>query len=137
MEGPCIEWQGALNNKGYGQVRRKGRTLLAHRVLLADSGVEVPANVVVRHKCDNPRCVNPLHMELGTQSQNMRDHLLRGQRNRQLKLTPAQVLEVRTRLAGGATQAAVARHFNVKPCTVNDIVQGRTWSFLKDTSCPV
>lgn len=77
----CINHKGCLNNMGYGQVRRNGKTLLAHRVAYSEHyGISLSdmKGKVVRHTCDNPKCINPDHLLLGTQRENMQDKLLRG-----------------------------------------------------------
>ena len=71
----CIEWAGARNHQGYGRRRYKGRMEYAHRVAYAQAhSIEVEEIAgVVRHKCDNPKCINPDHLEVGTKKDNSRD----------------------------------------------------------------
>ena len=79
--GSCIEHKGCVNNMGYGQVRIKGKTLLAHRVSYATyNNVSLASmeGLVVRHTCDNPKCINPNHLIIGTQLDNMKDKVSRG-----------------------------------------------------------
>lgn len=76
----CWEWQGEIHTFGYGvfctyQNARRTRHL-AHRLALSRTGVEIDG-LVVRHRCDNPPCVNPNHLETGTQADNIRDALTR------------------------------------------------------------
>lgn len=84
-ESGCWEWIGCISN-GYGQLMRKGNHYRAHRYVLMLSGIEVPAHLVVLHACDNPKCVNPDHLSIGTQLDNWndcvrKDRHARGQRN--------------------------------------------------------
>jgi len=72
----CIEHEGAKNADGYGQARREGKLWLAHR--LAWQQVHGSCPPLLRHKCDNPACVNVQHLEPGTQVDNMQDCLQRG-----------------------------------------------------------
>lgn len=75
----CIEWQQARNPKGYGWKRVDGSSQLAHRVVFEQAwGIKIPAGMVVMHTCDNPSCVNPMHLRLGTQKQNMEDCAAKG-----------------------------------------------------------
>jgi hypothetical protein len=73
----CWLWQGTTNN-GYGLFRVRGKTRLAHRVAFAIEHGYTPAGMVVMHRCDNPPCVNPDHLVLGTQRGNMQDAVAKG-----------------------------------------------------------
>lgn len=70
----CIEGSGSLNNRGYYQVMTDNGQMLAHRHVWEQAhGQRIPKGGVVRHTCDNKRCVNPAHLLLGTTSDNVRD----------------------------------------------------------------
>ena len=71
----CIEWQGYIGANGYGQV---GRTEGAHRAVYRHCKGDIPKGMVVMHLCDNPTCVNPNHLQLGTPGDNMRDMVEKG-----------------------------------------------------------
>lgn len=79
---PCILWWGTIHHTGYGQhsFRRGDKTfsIRAHRLIWEECFGEIPEGLVVRHKCDNPPCVNPEHLELGTYGDNNRDRVDRG-----------------------------------------------------------
>lgn len=69
----CLNWQKSLNRRGYGRTSYNGCPYFAHRMAyFIYYGVD-PGDFVVRHKCHNPRCCNPLHLELGTHADNSRD----------------------------------------------------------------
>lgn len=75
----CWEFQGAKNNIGYGMIRDDKKMRTTHRVSFEEhNGVKIPPGFCVCHTCDNPSCVNPLHLWLGTMKQNMDDMIAKG-----------------------------------------------------------
>lgn len=106
----------------------------AHRVAYRLAVGEIPAGLLVRHGCDNPICVNPRHLLLGTQADNARDMVRRkrnwssrGERNWQAVLTDAQVAEARNLYAlGGIRQADLAARYGCTQSHISSIVSGRS-----------
>lgn len=94
VETGCMEWLGTVNNLGYGMVSfqkapgKANRTsTTAHRKFYELTHGELPAGVQVNHKCDNRRCINPDHMFIGTQTDNIRDMMAKGRALRYLLAT--------------------------------------------------
>lgn len=135
----CWVWRRTRNNQGYGTFTIRGKTFYAHRKAWEHANRrEIPVGMHVCHRCDNPACINPSHLFLGTRSDNMRDcvrkgrartpvPVLRGESNGSAKLTASQVLDIRERLAAGAVQLDVARAYGVSQSAVSNIKRGKAW----------
>ena len=76
----CWEWQGYVQWNGYGKVLYKGKNLSAHRLSYALFDGDIPAGIVVCHRCDNRKCVNPDHLILGPDKDNYEDSVRKGRR---------------------------------------------------------
>ena len=143
--GCCWPWtaaksylpRGSSIYQGVGSFRRTlKRSEVAHRVSWELFVGPIPEKMVVRHKCDNSLCVNPKHLELGTQQDNLNDMKLRdrfrtnspkGEQHANAKLTYSKVEQIRQQLAAKVTLTAIARSFGVSLSTVSDISKGRSW----------
>ena len=139
IRGPkdCWLWLGATYTDGYGQVRIKRHNVRVHRVSWMLAGGSIPDNMLVLHKCDTPKCVNPSHLFLGTQQDNARDMIQKGRgRDRKgeksgtAKLTANDVLEIRCLCANGVSQSVVAKMFGVSRPNISVIKCGKTWSHV-------
>ena len=134
----CFEWTGSiLPVGGYGCVRINGRTCRAHIVSWEiHNNTKVPAGLFVLHECDNPKCVNPKHLRVGTAKQNMEDaskrgRLPRGEKSVRAKLTERNVIEIRKRLASGEIRRTIAADFGVGIGAIDEIAWGNNWAWLK------
>jgi hypothetical protein len=131
----CWEWGGARHLQGYGFIKRKdGAQLRAHRVSYEIHYGPIPDGFDVCHRCDNPPCVNPEHLFLGTDLDNMQDMIAKGRkvsspgvRNGQAKLTEEDVLSIR---AARGRQEAIAALYDVSQTLVSSIKSGRRWAHL-------
>jgi hypothetical protein len=137
----CWEWRGAVNEHGYGILgrgRRGDGNVKAHRVSYEiHHGVTLEPDVCVCHHCDNPCCVNPQHLFIGSQHENLADMrrkqrdsrppVFMGTANQQAKLTPEQVAHIRKLSAAGHSSRAVAAQFGISKTAVLSIVNLNTW----------
>ena len=142
--GSCYRWTGALTSLGYGSFGWNGSARQAHRVAWLLEYGPIPKGLCVLHKCDVRDCVNPAHLFLGTQADNVQDMLrkgreriaLPGSNNPAALLNESQVLEIRRRYVPKYGNAiALAREFGVSRATISSIVHRRTWGHLKEATC--
>ena len=131
----CWVWRGHVDAIGYGRFHYMGENK-AHRVSHILFKGEVPDGMFVLHKCDNRQCVNPDHLFLGTQSDNMRDMVTKGRghkpdisgtKNPMAKLDAEKVKQIRRMVASGSKQIDACRAFGVSPMTVSRIIRGEAW----------
>lgn len=133
----CIYWAGAVNEHGYGIMSvGRGRTMKAHRVAFSlANGLPLSKNgsakSVVRHSCDNPACVNPMHLDEGTQGHNNADKMVRdrvpfGTKHHRAKLTEDIVAKILT-LLPTVSQIELAKTYGVNPSVISRIKTGGAW----------
>ena len=140
--GDCWEWTAGLN-KGYGRIKINGKTAYAHRlsyVLHHPITIDLweHSDICVCHKCDNPKCINPAHMFLGSVADNMNDKMakgrgnaLKGENHRLSKLTEHDVREIRKKYAdGGISQQQLSLEYEVDRTTIRDIIRRRNWKHI-------
>lgn len=133
----CWTWTGATNADGYGWLWWEGRNHLAHRISWELTYGEIPENLCVLHHCDNPPCVHPHHLWLGTRQENNQDKTrkgraqrLKGERNGRAKLTKELVLKLREMHKEGWSSTELADKFGIPKSTTHHAISGRTWSHL-------
>lgn len=136
-ENDCWEWTGWCHPRGYGKLSVEGRTEAAHRVSWAIHFGEDPGKLHVLHKCDNPSCVNPAHLFLGTDLDNNQDMIakgrniiIRGERHGRSPFTDADVRIIRERWTSGASFSSLAREFGVSRVAIRNICLKRSWSHV-------
>lgn len=138
----CWRWSGAKNNKGYGVFCHNYTKYLAHRVSWSLRNGQIESGLRACHKCDNPICVNPDHIFLGTQEDNAKDcwakgrghknHCFAGSKNPKAKLNQEKVAEIRKALASGMKRSEVAKLFQVSGSTISGISMFQLWRLPGD-----
>lgn len=141
----CWIWRGSRNADGYGYIASggaRGRSLKAHRVSWRLHRGPIPDGLCVLHNCpcgDNPACVNPQHLWLGTHADNMRDMFTKGRRQRTARgasvatsrLTESDVIAIRyARSMAGASGPVMAKAYGVTPASIYRAISGRSWAHL-------
>jgi hypothetical protein len=118
----CREWKGHLSNKGYAKIREAGggKMLACHRLSYEAYWGPIPDGMLVMHKCDNRKCIEPNHLVLGTNDQNIMDMVKKGRSSR--GLTCEQALEIRRLGAEGVKQKDIALLMGCAPNTVSRII---------------
>lgn len=139
-EAGCIEWQSTRGAKGYGRIYRSGKFHSAHRLSYERTHGTIPDGLIVRHKCDNPPCVNPDHLEIGTHLDNSNDCTERqrrrlGEDTDHAKLSNTDALNIYA-LKGRETQKSIAFRYGVSREAVSRILTGRAWSWLTGAMRP-
>jgi len=132
----CWEWLGGKTGSGYGAIRR-GRKRegmeLAHRAAWTLVNGDIPDKMQVCHHCDNKGCVNPLHLFLGTQADNVSDMVRKRRQNKgenhgRAKLTRDQVIAIREEYAGGGiSQRKLAARYHVDRALIWGILSRKLW----------
>ena len=132
----CWLWTGHVNGSGYGLIRWRGRQSLAHRISFELHRGPVPLGLFVLHRCDEPPCVNPDHLYVGTKADNARDMMERGrdfrphmagETNGTARLTNAQAAQIRRLRPRGRAAHAMAAELGVHVATIRRVVAGQTY----------
>ncbi len=141
IEGPletfCWEWQLTKSSSGYGIICRLGHVnKSAHRLSYEMFIGQITNGLWVLHKCDNPLCINPDHLFLGTKDDNDADCKSKGRhsfgtRNGSAKLTEEEIMQIRYKFeVEKQSMLGLAKQFNVSDTHISRIVKGKIWKHL-------
>lgn len=128
----CVIWDGPIDRHGYG---RRGRSRAAHRVYWEIAYGEIPDGMCVCHRCDNRACVEPTHLFLGTNQDNVDDRESKGRgtyggRNGRTKLTESDVLKIRKANSLGFSHAQLAEEYRVSKSQIQRITSRQHWTHI-------
>ena len=135
----CWEWMAGLFSNGYGQFRVGKNKSRAHRISYELSNGPIPEGMLICHKCDNKKCVNPDHLFCGTVTDNNRDSVEKGRRDpvknlkrfygeshSMCKLTDEEVETIRNSyFLGNITQSQLGKRYGVSSSYISNIVRGK------------
>ena len=129
----CWLWKAARTSNGYGWFSKNNRATRAQRVAYELTYGEIPENKCVLHKCDNPPCVRPDHLFLGTRFDNNKDMAAKGRsphrfgdKNPNSKLTTEQVAEIRFKYKNSRiNQTELGKQYGVRQTTISYIISGK------------
>jgi hypothetical protein len=137
-EDGCWNWTGYKNAEGYGAVQWNGKLDRAHRISYRLFHGPIPPGILVCHHCDNPPCVNPKHLFLGTNQDNTDDKVEKhrhtwctGSEHPNAKLDELKVLEIKRLLRYEITQSVIAKQFGVSCGTIKAIRQKKSWVHVR------
>ena len=132
-ENGCMVWNAAKRG-GYGRFKSSDKVVSAHRFSYELYEGEIPDGKILLHKCDNPSCVRPDHLEVGTYQDNARDRVskhrhkvMNGEANGMAKLTEEQVIEIKRKLKKGYYCDDLANEFQVDHTTISKINTEKLW----------
>lgn len=134
----CWGWRKRPTTFNYSSLSGgKNKTVLGHRISWMIHNGEIPNNLWVLHKCDNPICTNPDHLFLGNHKDNMVDCAQKGRRNvnygvghYRAKLNDDKVKEIKMLIKNGYSQSHLGNKFNVSPSTIQNIADEKTWKHI-------
>jgi HNH endonuclease len=133
----CWLWIGCLSKQGYGIFHVNKKTMMTHRYSWILHYGEIPEKMFVCHKCDNRKCVNPEHLFLGTNHENVIDMLkkgrknpIKGSRHPSAKLNENDVIKIKILIKEGVILNKIAKMFNIGKRQISYIKNNITWKHV-------
>lgn len=128
LETDCWIWGRTLNSDGYATIKYHQKAYKVYRVMWERlHGRRIPEGKSALHRCDTPSCINPHHIFIGTQEDNIRDMVSKGRQRAPRGLTDDQVRQVRAMVRGGMRQSEVMRVMGLDSSTVSRIVNRKIY----------
>lgn len=137
----CWNWTAGKDSYGYGQMKVGGKKRLCHRLSFEEENGPIPDGQCVLHSCDNRACLNPDHLFLGTQPENIADMIAKGRDRKasqkgeahgMAKLTEHEVIAIRS--SRGFSQSELASMYGVSQSAISLIRLGKKWKHVKWTA---
>lgn len=122
----CWIWKGSIGSRKYGLFLIKREHFRAHILSYLFTKGD-PSGLNVLHKCDNPNCVNPSHLFLGTQLDNMRDMIKKGRKRCRKKLTEEMVRMIKTELLHKSKNSQISKKYSISNTTIENIKRNKIW----------
>lgn len=139
-ENGCWEWTASLTKiGGYGRFKHNRKIIRAHRLSYELNYGKFDETLFVCHKCDNPKCVNPDHLFLGTSQDNMDDMIKKGrnsngnpigENNGNSRLSENNILNIKKLIKKGLSNKKIADMYNVSDSMISRIKLGKNWSHI-------
>lgn len=138
----CWLWKGVIGRRSGGRIKFKGRYRSVGQVVWEATYGPVPPGMLICHKCDNPPCMRPDHLFLGTHADNQADmarkgRAARGERNARAKLTEASVRAIRKRAFSGESQVSLAMEYGLSTPGICSVIHGKAWKHVDAPTIPV
>lgn len=136
-EDDCWNWKNGKIRDGYGMFWLETGNVRAHKLAYILTYGDIDDSLVIMHKCDNPSCCNPRHLQPGTQMQNVHDCMKKGRRRvvfgesrSNSKLTNEDVMEIRRRYDNGESGREIAKSIGMSRWHVTQIARREAWTHI-------
>jgi len=133
----CWEWDAGKTGWGYGSFRYRGKIFPSHRISWSLYFEEdIPCEKIILHTCDNPGCVNPNHLRVGTHKDNVKDRVAKGrsavgERNGRSKCTESDIVLIREMYESGEyNKSQISRLFSIDDRTTRKILNREIWTHI-------